>query len=213
MIEIFWAGGPIMLPLLLCSVITLGVITERALYWWRVAASRRTEVVSTFARQGGHVDPETLAEVSKDPVGRVLAAAVQGPAAQANWRMRLAATEQLSAMTRYLVILNTMVALAPLLGIFGTVLGIIQSFQLLGEAALADPIAASRGLAQALITTAFGLAIAMPSLIAYKYFHSRALEFQQALDAHGPELESSLRPVDGAPPGTDRPAWREPQQG
>ena len=84
----------------------------------------------------------------------------------AGWEMQLAAKREVDRMIRYQGTLKIMVSLTPLLGIFGTVLGIIESFSLLGDHALVDPIAASSGLAEALITTASGLAIAMLSLIA-----------------------------------------------
>jgi len=192
MLNIFQAGGPVMWPLLFCSILTLGVIIERGLFWWGLYRNRRTEAVAELARSAYRVAPQFLKDAKNDPVGKVLIAGLEGSPAQSAWRMQVAATRQISAATRYLVLLNTMVALAPLLGIFGTVLGIIQSFQLLGDATLSDPIAASRGLAQALITTAFGLAIAMPSLVAFKYFHAKVLGLQQTLEAHSTELEFSL---------------------
>jgi len=197
MIQIFQAGGPVMWPLLACSVITLAVIIERSLFWSRMAAYRRPDAVANLLRKQSLASTDEVAVAESDPVGFVLVAGLRGPPAQATPRMRAAASTQIAAMTHYLSLLNTMVALTPLLGIFGTVLGIIQSFQLLGEATLADPVAASRGLAQALITTAFGLAIAMPSLIAFKYFQSKALEFQQVLETRCTELEYSLGLTEG----------------
>jgi len=198
MIQIFQAGGPVMWPLLLCSVITVAVIIERSLFWSRMAACRRPNAVAALIRKRDRAASGDFAEAERDPVGRILVAGLHGPPAQAPPRMRATAATQLTAMTRYLSLLNTMVALTPLLGIFGTVLGIIQSFQLLGDATLADPVAASRGLAQALITTAFGLAIAMPSLVAFKYFQSKVLEFQQRLETRCTELEYSLGLTEGS---------------
>lgn len=185
MIPVFLAGGPVMWLLLACSVITLAVIIERALFWSRIALDRSPQQ-SRELRRGR---PLSDAEDSPDPVVRVLASGAGSPDAEASWRMQTAATREIGRACRNLGVLNTMVALAPLLGIFGTVLGIIQSFQLLGEASLADPVAASRGLAQALLTTAFGLAIAMPSLIAFKYFQARAIRLQQEIEEQATALE------------------------
>lgn len=192
MLQIFLAGGPVMYPLLLCSIITLTVIVERGLFWLRVRRNRRPDAVARLARHTGQEELQPSSEMRNDMIGEVLVAGLNGPRAEAPWRMQVAATEKLFAASRNLTLLNTMVALAPLLGIFGTVLGIIQSFQLLGEAAMTDPVSASKGLAQALITTAFGLAIAMPSLIAFKYFQSKALLLQQQIEERTAELEFSL---------------------
>lgn len=96
--------------------------------------------------------------------------------------MQLSADEAAEIAERNLEMLSTMVTLTPLLGIFGTVLGIIESFQLLGAAPIQDPVAASGGLAKALLTTAFGLAIAMPCLIAHRYFQLRALALRRELE-------------------------------
>ncbi len=190
MMQVFLAGGPVMFPLLLCSMITLAVIIERGLFWWRVRMNHRPDTVARLARNNGATESDS--DWGKDVVARVLNAGCQGPVSEATLRMQVAAGKQLSAVGRNLGVLDTMVALAPLLGIFGTVLGIIQSFQLLGEASLTDPVSASRGLAQALITTAFGLAIAMPSLIAFKYFQTKALKLQQAIEERCTELEHAL---------------------
>ena len=106
--------------------------------------------------------------------------------------MRQAAAEEVAKMDERLGILSTMVSFAPLLGIFGTVLGIIESFQLVGNATMTDPTAATGGLAKALITTAFGLAIAMPSLIGFKVFDSKTIRLKSVLEAQCTELEWRL---------------------
>jgi biopolymer transport protein ExbB len=90
---------------------------------------------------------------------------------------------------RYLYGLKTIVSVSPLLGILGTVIGIIQSFQVLGSAgAAANPQAVGSGLAEALVTTAFGLMIAVPCLIVHNYFLSRARNYVDTLDEYAEEL-------------------------
>lgn len=162
MLELFRAGGPVMYPLLACSVVAVAVIFERGIFWWRVLSGR------------------------DDVAGRVLAAADEGPRAEAPRRLRLAAEREAAGLQRYLSVLNTMVSLAPLLGIFGTVLGIMDSFRVLDSTM---PETARQGLAQALLTTAFGLAIAMVSLIAYKVFHGRVVRLRHEIEIRSTELE------------------------
>jgi len=190
--EIFLAGGPVMYPLLLCSVITLAVIIDRTFFWLRHRNGRRPDLIAelcNYAKNGQQTAPDGI---YPDLIARVLLEGLASTREEASWRMQQAGAREAAKVTRYLGVLSTMVSLAPLLGIFGTVLGIIESFQLLGDASLIDPVAASGGLAQALITTAFGLGIAMPSLIAYKIFQSNAEKLRFELETHSTELELSL---------------------
>lgn len=181
-----------MYPLLLCSIITLAIIIDRTIFWLRQHNGRRTELINKLcncAKNGEKFLPD---KINSDLVARVLIEGLESSRAEASWRMQQAAAREAEKVIRYLGILNTMVSLAPLLGIFGTVLGIIESFQLLGDASIMDTVAASGGLAQALMTTAFGLGIAMPSLIAYKIFHSKSVKLRFELETHSTELELSL---------------------
>ena len=192
MTEIFLAGGPVMYPLLLCSVITLAVIIDRTFFWLRHGNGRRPDQIAdlcTVATNGQQTVPDGI---HADLISRVLVEGLMSTRAEASWRMQQAGAQEAGKMSRHLGVLNTMVSLAPLLGIFGTVLGIIESFQLLGDASLIDPVAASGGLAQALITTAFGLGIAMPSLIAFKIFESKSTRLCYELETCCTELELSL---------------------
>lgn len=209
MMQIFLAGGPVMYPLLLCSVIALAVIIERSLFWLAVARHRQPEMVTRLV-QADLDDPGASGASLKDLVAQVLVAGRRGPRMRASLRMQMAAHAVLSRLTRNLAVLSTLVSLAPLLGIFGTVLGIIQSFKLMGGAQLAEPGAASIGLAQALITTAFGLAIAMPSLIAFKFFHLKALKLQHDIEERCTELEHALGIVHSHADGAITPSPSEP---
>ena len=90
---------------------------------------------------------------------------------------------------RSLSVIDTCVTLSPLLGIFGTVTGIIKSFELLGRSGMTDPHAVSAGIGEALITTAAGLAIAMPSLIFYNFFISKSEHLTFRLEKYAREFE------------------------
>jgi len=189
-----------MYPLLLCSVITLAIIIDRTLFWVRHRNGRRPELIAelcSYAKKGEQTAPDGI---NPDLIARVLLEGLVCTREEATWRMEQAGAREAGKVTRYLGVLNTMVSLAPLLGIFGTVLGIIESFQLLGDASLIDPVAASGGLAQALITTAFGLGIAMPSLIACKVFEAKSIQLRCELETRCTELELSLglKPFTGA---------------
>ncbi len=183
-----------MYPLLFCSVITLAIIIDRIIFWLRLRNGRRLELIARLCRssQPG-CNSADFNELKQDVIGRILLVGIENDHSMAGWEMKLAAKLELDGMTQYQGTLKIMVSLAPLLGIFGTVLGIIESFSLLGDHSLVDPIAASGGLAEALITTAFGLAIAMLSLIAFAIFQSRAEKLHYEMEIRCTELERAIK--------------------
>jgi biopolymer transport protein ExbB len=103
--------------------------------------------------------------------------------------METAASDEIKRMRRYLGVLDTMITVAPLLGIFGTVIGIIMSFELLGAGGIEHPQAVTAGIAQALITTASGLGIAILSVFPYNYFNSRVENAALAIEKYATSLE------------------------
>lgn len=192
MIDIFLAGGPIMYPLLVCSIIALAVIVDRTIAWIYHGQIDRKLSVKELLRQVESNDRTDSNDSRPSVVLRVLSVGMARRNDGSSWAMLQAAADEVTRMEKHLGILSTMVSFTPLMGIFGTVLGIIESFQLMGDTTLADPAAATGGLAQALITTAFGLAIAMPSLIAFKVFDSKTVRLRSELEARCTELESCL---------------------
>ena len=103
--------------------------------------------------------------------------------------MEAEAESILQQMNRSMPVLDTMITIAPLLGIFGTVLGIISSFEMLGTAGIADPKLVTAGIAQALITTASGRGIAIIAVIPYNYFNSRVDHAVHVMEKYATSLE------------------------
>ncbi|MGI9013024.1 MAG: MotA/TolQ/ExbB proton channel family protein [Phycisphaerales bacterium] len=182
-IELVERGGIVMYPLLGLSVVSLALILERALFWLRTngSAGRRewNRLANAAAKPGG--DREAIAARAK--AGRTIYSRIalqltqpeNASSSAPHAAPLLAADEARVAVERFMTILSTIITAAPLLGILGTVFGIIQSFDLLGQAddALRDPRAVSGGIAEALITTATGLAIALLTLFPYMIFKAQ----------------------------------------
>ncbi|MGD9216068.1 MAG: MotA/TolQ/ExbB proton channel family protein, partial [Desulfobacteraceae bacterium] len=103
--------------------------------------------------------------------------------------MEAAAADEVQRMRRFMTVLDTMITVAPLLGIFGTVLGIITSFEMLGSAGIENPKAVTAGVAQALITTATGLSIAILSVFPYNYFNSKVERAALDIEKYATSLE------------------------
>lgn len=191
--EMFSRGGPIMWLLLGCSIAGVALILERAIFW--ILESRRLDVEeleSFFDRihRGKLEGAYEMAEKSdSDLLARLARAWDQHGSRALVEAFDLAINRIEKRSQRYLFALKTIVSVSPLLGILGTVIGIIQSFEVLGSAgAAADPQAVGAGLAQALITTAFGLIIAVPCLIVHNYFLAKSRNYVDRLDGFADEL-------------------------
>jgi len=192
MIDIFLSGGPVMYPLLLCSVLVLFVVVERMIFWVGIDMQRNRDLldeVLELCRQGKWDEVREKVRGSKDYVIRILVTGIVHRNFSMSKAMEAAATEQLRGMARFMGVLDTMITVAPLLGIFGTVLGIIDSFKVLGAAGIADPRAVTGGIAQALITTAAGLGIAIISVFPFNYFNSRLERAAHRIEQYATSLE------------------------
>jgi len=195
MLDYFYQGGPVMYPLLFCSLVSLTIIIERSIFWLREKRHRDTSSLDTFmhmVEKNDFDDAKRVAQDSKDFVIRVMVCGILHREFSLQDALRMSADEELDRMRRYLSILDTMITLSPLLGILGTVMGIINSFQMLGTLGVENPRMITVGIAQALITTAFGLIIAIFSLIPYNYFVTRVDKAALEVEQYGTNLEIIL---------------------
>ncbi len=192
MMVIFQKGGPVMYPLLACSIIALTVIIERFLFWAREDMRRNQGLVDEvldLCQKGDWNRVKEKVMGSKDFVIRILVSGILHREFSMTKAMEAAASEEIKRMRRFMSVLDTMITVAPLLGIFGTVIGIISSFELLGSAGIEHPQAVTAGIAQALITTAAGLAIAILSVLPYNYFNSRVEDAALTIEKYATSLE------------------------
>jgi biopolymer transport protein ExbB len=192
MFDFFQKGGLVMYPLLACSVISLTVILERTLFWVREKGRTDKGLVDhvlELARMRQYEEIKKRTQGSSDYVLRVLVCGLVHREYSLSKAMEMAAIEEVKRMKRYLPVLDTMITAAPLLGILGTVIGIIHSFDMLGKAGIQDPQAVTAGIAQALLTTAAGLLIAIFTLFPYNYFMSKAEKAAVRIEKHATSLE------------------------
>lgn len=185
--EYFQAGGPLMWALLACSIVALAVILERCWFWSRLGLKRdetRAAQVLQDAREGKPYAGEVSGIITA-----MLRAGLSVRAEDSGKAMEVIALESLARMRRGMNILDTIITAAPMLGIMGTVLGIITSFDMLGAAGVSEPKAVIGGIAQALITTASGLGIAVFTIFPYNYFNFRIDNAQDILEVYGSRLE------------------------
>ena len=192
--ELFIKGGPLMWPLLACSIIALMVALERLLWSSRRTLSKNVKAAQKIIRLvEAQQHDEALQLALSHPnclICSVLLTGLQhtasGKLAQA---MQLEAGRQIKQEKRGINVLDTIITVAPLLGILGTVLGIIDSFDLLSDAGIQNPQAVLGGIAQALITTATGLTVAVMSLLPMNYFLSKLQKQAEQISDFATQLE------------------------
>jgi len=180
-----------MWPLLVCSIIALGVVIERLLFLTAVSLGRSEKVERDFFRALESGDEKAAIEAasrSRDYVVRVLTQAVKEGASPSV--LVHAATAELKRFTRGLTVLDTTITVSPLLGLLGTVTGMINAFGLLGAAELSAPTVITGGIAEALIATAFGLTIAIGSLLPFNYLTSRVEEARTDIEQAARMMEA-----------------------
>jgi biopolymer transport protein ExbB len=195
MIKIFLNGGPIMWPLLCCSIVTVATVLERFFFIIRERARRKPELVEKILERVEHHDLDGAIKIgsdNRDFVARVLTFALAHRAESFSSAVLRAANLELKQFNRGLAVLDTIVTLAPLLGLLGTVTGMIHAFGLLGAQQLDAPEAITGGIAQALIATAFGLSIAITALIPLNYLNARLEEARLDIEDAATQLELHL---------------------
>ena len=192
MLEIFKNGGPVMYPLALCSIISLTIIIERSFFWIKIGMQRNQKLVDKvlkLSRQGDWEGVKKAASGSNNYVVRIIVSGILHREYSMIKAMESAAADEINRMQRFMGGLDTMITIAPLMGILGTVIGIIASFEMLGASGIENPQAVTGGIAQALITTATGLSIAIITVFPYNYFNSRIKKAAAIMEKYATSFE------------------------
>ena len=193
-VQFFLKGGPIMWPILICSFVTIAVVGERFFWWMREKTRREPQKLEQILAALENSDlpaAKQLSESSEDPVIRMISrglAHVGHVHSSLLGALQLAAGIELKRAGRFLTVMDTMVTLAPLLGLLGTVTGLMRAFLSIGSAEL-SVTAVTGGIGEALIATACGLGIAIFSLIPYNFFSASVTQLQFELETAATNVE------------------------
>ncbi len=193
----FDAGGPLMYPLLFCSVLTLAYTMERSFHFFRAGRSPDApQKIHDLIEINDFASALELAERSPGPVAAVLAAGLRNAGKTKEFieeEVTLAGTKEIKRLNSHLHLIELISRIAPLMGLLGTVLGMVNAFQQVAQSNSAvDPSMLAGGIWEALITTAAGLSVAIPSMIVHHLFEEKVESFAFLMKFYGTEAVKHL---------------------
>ncbi len=193
MFELVKAGGLLMIPIIACSIISVAIIAER--FW---ALQRKKIIPKHLVAQVYHMhknrqlDAERISQVRKEsPLGRILCAGLVNMHLDREIMkesIEETGRQVVHELERYLNTLGTVASISPLLGLLGTVIGMIQVFSVITAQGVGDPGVLAGGISEALITTAAGLSVAIPTLMFYRYLRGKVDELVIGMEAEALKL-------------------------
>lgn len=192
MFELIAKGGIVMIPLILCSIISFAVIIDRAMFWFKQGRGISALEFLKLVETGKEKDAAAKARTSKSSLIAMLLAGIENKNPSADIAMESVATEEVIKMKKYLPAMDTIITLAPLLGLLGTIVGMISSFDVMSLAGLGQPHAVTGGVAEALIATATGLGVAITTLIPYNFFLTKVEKTVEEMEHYATKLEMIL---------------------
>jgi len=197
LMELFNHGGPIMWPILLLSFVAVTVVTERLLFIFRENSHHEPEVVEKMLEQVEKRNISGALEVgrkSRDPIARILTYSLSNRDYSLSNAFIRASSQELNRYQQGMATLDTAITAAPLLGLLGTVTGMMRTFGALGTGNLAESAnQITGGVAEALIATCCGLAIAVSCLLPYNYLNARAEQAKQEISDASHALEIFIK--------------------
>ena len=194
--ELVKAGGWLMLPLILCSIFTVAISIERF-----IRLKRSAVLPSALMSSSSHSVDQVIVQLQQNqalqtsPLGRILKAGIENQSMGeqfAKAQMEVSGSQEIGYLGRKVNFLGTMGAVAPLLGLLGTVVGIIESFLVIDIGSSSSPTLMIPGISKALITTAVGMLIAIPALMAYRYFQRLVHEYIAELEQQATLFHAAL---------------------
>jgi biopolymer transport protein ExbB len=187
-----------MYPLIVCSVIAIGIILERAYTFRKASAVAPEDLIDEIKdaqKKGKLAEEATHLEQTNSPFARVFARGLKNagrPPESIELAMSQEASNEIPILENYLVGLRTIITISPLLGLLGTIAGMIRSFKQVASSGLSSPTAVMGGVSEALVSTATGIAVAVVALIFYNYFGNLVKRFVEDMEFYAAEVTNVL---------------------
>lgn len=193
MFEMFYKGGFLMYPIFFCSLLAIAIFFERMLYLRSIKTSTRkfSSRISDLIRKGNINYAITACRKNYSPISQIILAALLKYGSsrdEIKEAIEDTANQEIAVLEKNLPILATVGNIAPLLGLLGTVFGMIKGFQVISIVGVGNPEALAGAISEALLTTAFGLSVAIPTIVAYNYLNNRVERQVKEMEATSIEI-------------------------
>jgi len=193
MIQMLIAGGWMMIPIFLCSLVAVAVVVERGWYFYHMPTDDNANRMVRLVTQEKFSEALALNTQKTNAIVRVLTAGIHARSSSPEKAMEAAGIGELASMKRGMSALDTIITLAPLLGLLGTIIGMIDSFGIMADQGIGQPHAVTGGVAEALICTAAGIFVAVIALVPYNYFLYRVEKQTELIEYYATRIESVLK--------------------
>lgn len=193
MFEMFYKGGFLMYPIFFCSLLAIAIFFERMFYLRSIKTSTRkfSSRISDLIRKGNINYAITACRKNYSPISQIILAALLKYGSsrdEIKEAIEDTANQEIDVLEKNLPILATVGNIAPLLGLLGTVFGMIKGFQVISIVGVGNPEALAGAISEALLTTAFGLSVAIPTIVAYNYLNNRVERQVKEMEATSIEI-------------------------
>ena len=201
MFDLIQKGGPVMYPILLCSVLALAIIIERiyCLYKARIDTKDFLNSIEITVKRNRIAEAVKICDRTPGPISRIIKAAIlkhDRPRQEIREAIEDAGHQEVPRLERHLNLLATIAHISPLLGLLGTVTGMVRAFQIIQEKSAAfNPVSPgdlAGGIWEALLTTVAGLIVAIPTVVAYNYLVNKVDEFVLEMERSATEVVNML---------------------
>jgi biopolymer transport protein ExbB len=195
MYELFLKGGILMYPIAFCSIIAVGIFLERMWVLRRMRVLPRDFLIEVEDLVMRRKRPEaiSLCKRNNSSIAHVVRVGIENYGKKRDVikeKIEEVGRREAASLERYINVIGTIAAVSPLLGLLGTVSGMIKSFNIISMQGVADPASLAGGISEALITTAAGLVVAIPTFVIYRYLSNKADSLILEME------ENSIRMVD-----------------
>ncbi|MFH2138952.1 MAG: MotA/TolQ/ExbB proton channel family protein [Candidatus Omnitrophota bacterium] len=200
-VDIISKGGPVMIPIILCSIFALAIMLERAvsLYRSKIDTNKFMDEITTALKRNRINEALDICEQTQGPIARILKAGISKHDRQRHEireAIEDAGLHEVPKLEKNLSALATIAHVSPLLGLLGTVTGMVSTFQIIQQKAVAmypvDPSVLAKGIWEALITTVAGLIVAIPCFVAYNYLVSKVQNLVVEMEVSATDLVNIL---------------------
>ncbi|NLL61382.1 MAG: MotA/TolQ/ExbB proton channel family protein [Candidatus Atribacteria bacterium] len=193
MFELFYKGGVLMYPIFFCSLLAIAIFFERMFFLRSIKTSTRkfSNRICDLIRKGNINYAITACRKNYSPISQIILAALLkygGTRDEIKEAIEDTANQEIIVLEKNLPILATIGNIAPLLGLLGTVFGMIKGFQVISIVGVGNPEALAGAISEALLTTAFGLSVAIPTIVAYNYLSNRVERQIREMEASSTEI-------------------------